>query len=157
MSEQPQKTSLVDWLVGMDKSLGSIPRKWIGLRLAQKAVLLDDTQKVLAENRRAVETFNKKTMGNEQPKESVDDSVHVGDSITNIHNPEPKPVVGFPKWLGIGLALLALGTGIGGGALGLMALLKTTKTVVQEPAEWIIKWKIENGKVKTWHEPVQKP
>lgn len=138
-----------------DPNTATMPKKAIGLRLAQKAMMMNDTQQILAESRAKHRSWwrNKGVAGMsgegavDVPPEEDDVGIHVGD-IT-INNPPPpqqlqdtKPAAASPQPASTGLSKLAQaaiigsslvgGTGIGAGA---MALLNKPAAEISQPAQ----------------------
>lgn len=154
-----------DPLVQQDPPLAKIPRQWVGIRLAHEAAMLDDANKLLKAQRELAAAHARKTMGDALQPEQEADMIHVGDQVTNVHNPPQLPSAakaGLSKLATAGLMALALATGAGAsaGAMALLPLLfKPSSPAVSEPAkqqptEWRIRWSVEDGKVKTQVEPI---
>ena len=102
------------------------------LKVAGEATALDDNRKILAMDRKVVESHHQRNLGPEFqriPADSEDDMIHIGDRHDHHHSEPPAVQTSWLKWL-IPIALLATGTGGGLGA----ALLWNHLTTPPKPA-----------------------
>lgn len=150
-------------LARQDPAIAKIPRHWAALKLAHEALMLDDAQAVLAEDRRATRA-HRDQMGarSSPPSSALEDGmgIHVGDQIVHQAAPAPPPA-GISKLVALALAAASL-LGGGGLGLGIASLLRSAPAAapVNAPAgpqsrDLRVKWWIEHGKIKTAVEPVQ--
>ena len=140
-----------DPLVRQDPPLAKVPRQFLGLLLGYDAMLMDDAQKVLKADREATKASHLSLHGQNLKPEADDMGVHVGDAVTHVHNP-PAKSSGISKLAAASMVAAALAAG------GLaMNLYKPAVPVAEKakPAEFIIKWSVEEGKVKTTVTPVK--
>lgn len=84
------------------------------LRLAHEAMMVNDAQSVLRQDRDQVRNHHRTTLPTSQYSPAGDDMIQIGDSTTHVHQHTPKQQWG--KLL-LGLGLLASGIGVPAGAL----------------------------------------
>ncbi len=147
------------------------------LAQAYKAVLLDDSAKVLAQARASVSGHESNMNGVENPGDDV--GIHIGDIVNQLPTPTITPASptsapsaspvksGLSKLAAAGLVAASLATGVGipfaiPAAIRLFSASQTVTPVPQQPAvmppmapkEFKVDFWVEDGKVKTAVTPV---
>ena len=105
---------------------------WMGLSQAHHAIMLNDRQQLLRQDRLTVAHHRSQYLGQPLPDED-DEMIHIGDNNTHHHQelqPTPKPTSGLGP-LASGLVGAALALGTGGIGFGLWQALQPaiTKTI----------------------------
>ncbi|MBL8797851.1 MAG: hypothetical protein JNM56_28395, partial [Planctomycetia bacterium] len=98
-------------------------RGWLGLRTAHQAMMLQDSQALLRQDREVIQAHHRQHLPMNQHPTNNDDMIHVGD-VTNHVTQQPSTSKLLP--LVVALASLVAGSGA---TLGLMSLLALRNTV----------------------------
>lgn len=136
----------------MGPGLERLIQKWGHARLAHEAVMMEDAQKLLAQNRRGTALQQARMAGVPlQPEE--DSMIHIGDKL-EVAAPFAKK--GLSLLLGAVLAMSGLGGGLGLAAL-LLPRLSPPTAVPAGPQDFKVDFWMDQGKLKTEVTPLPVP
>lgn len=135
-----------------------LTRHWVGLRMAHQAVMVNDANKLLKNDREAVVKHQQSMR--EVKAVPDEDAVHVGDVVHHVHQNQSTTA-------GKGLAAVAAATALGLAGMGGYLLNRpavpaptlppaatapappATPAPAPEPVELRVKWWIEGEEIKT--------
>lgn len=147
----------------MKNLVQKLTERWVGLRMAHEATMLEDAKELLRQQRSRVDLHQRKLLElpSTSPANEPEDAVHIGDVI---HQAVPvaakaAAVATGNAWLVPVLSALAAG-GIGTGAAAWLTRPNGSPppaaAAKPEPVELRVKWWVEDGQVKTQVSPVEK-
>lgn len=165
----PQSRQMESRLARQDPPIAKVPRQWAGLKLAHEALMLDDAQAVLAEDRRATRAHrDQMALSNAPPPAPASEGemgIHVGDQI--VHQAPVAAGGGLPRWAATALTVAGLlgGGGLGVGVASLLRppALPAPQQPQQQPQqpprdrELRVRWWMEDGQLKSIVEPIPIP